>query len=336
MSDRNIQQRSEKFQRNAKLEEVLNELNAALEIASKEIPLEMSMPANPPIMVYGAARSGSTLLMQWLSSLGSFGYPSNLISRFFKFPYFGVRVQQILTDFDKLGEFSDIGSNSPFDSALGKTKGTTAPNEFWYFWRRFFHFREYCQLLPEDIKPELNAAFVKEVAQMDHAFGKPIAFKAMIMNWHVELLDEIFDKILHIHIHRDPIAHGVSILNARRAFFENIETWYAFQPMPEFKDNWPESPYHEIAAQVYLTNKVIADAFEKIAPERKLSITYEDFCADPGHFYSLISDKCVQQGSILPNEYAGEESFRASDKKRTADWDKIESAYADIRRQYEG
>lgn len=334
MSDRNIQQRSQKFQRNTQLEDVLSELNSALEIASQEIPIEARMPSRPPIMIYGAARSGSTLLMQWLSSLGEFGYPSNLISRFFKFPYFGVRVQQILTDFDKLGEFSDIGSNSAFDSALGKTKGTTAPNEFWYFWRRFFHFRDYCRLLPGDVKTGLNRQFVQEVAQMDYAFGKPVAFKAMIMNWHVDLLDAIFDKVIHIHIYRNPIAHGVSILNARRSFFENIETWYAFQPMPEFKDNWPRTPYHEIAAQVFLTNKVISEAFEKIAPERKLAVTYEDFCAKPGNTYQNIRELCARQGTEISDEYLGEKHFKASDKQRTEDWDKIEEAYAEISRQY--
>lgn len=337
MSDRNTDQRAERFQRNAALEEVLKEMNTVLEEAGRLLPEMPEAPQNPPVFLFGGARSGTTLMIQWLASSGEFGYGSNLISRFFKQPYFGVRVQQILTDFDKLGEFSDIERPKVFKSDLGKTKGTLAPNEFWYFWRRFFTFKDYCKMLPEDIKPELNQQFVKEMGMMDYAFGKPVALKAMIMDWHVKLLDEIFPKVLHLHIHRDPLIHAQSLLNARKAFFGDIKTWYAFRPMPEFKDNWPETPYHEVAAQVYWTRRRIQEAFDEIKPERKLSIAYEDFCSDPGSIYEQIRQQLAAQGSEISAKYKGPESFPVSDKQKVDDdeWQLLKAAYDDILQQNE-
>ncbi len=337
MSDQNTDKRAARFQRNADLENVLHEMNTVLEEAGRLLPEMPDAPVNPPIFLFGGARSGTTLFIQWLAAQGEFGYGSNLISRFFKQPYFGVRVQQILTDFDKLGEFGDVKRPEIFQSDLGKTKGTLSPNEFWYFWRRFFHFKDYCELLEEDIDEELNRQFVKEMAMMDHAFGKPVALKAMIMDWHVKMLDDMFPKLLSIQLHRDPIIHMQSFLNARKAFFGNIETWYAFRPMPEFEGDWPETPYHEIAGQVYWIQRRVREAFEQIAPERKLSVAYEDFCKDPESIYQSIREKLAAQGTEIASEYHGVASFPVSDKQKVDDdeWQLLNQAYSDILQRYE-
>ena len=131
------------FARNADLEKLLAELNTLLGNAEDQVLEDFHHPRFPLVMVVGAPRSGTTLMMQWLANSGAFAYPSNLLSRFYQAPYIGAKIQQLLTDprfafRDELQEWRQMEPN--WENELGKTSGTLAPNEFWYFWRRFFSY----------------------------------------------------------------------------------------------------------------------------------------------------------------------------------------------------
>ena len=88
------------FQRNSLLEQLLTEINNKMQIAEKEYLLEYSGKTidYPIIFIMGALRSGTTLLMQWLANTGIVAYPTNLLSRFYKAPILGAKIQLMLTN----------------------------------------------------------------------------------------------------------------------------------------------------------------------------------------------------------------------------------------------
>jgi hypothetical protein len=92
--------RKKEHQKNEKLEDLLILLNDVLWIAEEKAISKFEQPQFPVLLVVGCPRSGSTLITQWLSNLGVFSYPSNLLSRFFKAPYIGALIQKMLTDPD--------------------------------------------------------------------------------------------------------------------------------------------------------------------------------------------------------------------------------------------
>ena len=135
----NTKIRVAEFRRNEELEALLQTINSNLWLAEKELLSREYSAKFPVILVMGPLRSGTTLFMQWLANTGVVSYPTNLLSRFFGAPILGAQIQLLLTDprfnfRDELGEFLQ---KVDFSSENGKTKGVMAPNEFWYFWRRF-------------------------------------------------------------------------------------------------------------------------------------------------------------------------------------------------------
>ena len=95
-------QRASFFKRNDDLEIALTDLNNLISTVNCEV--EFSQPERPIVLLMGCPRAGSTLMLQWLASLGVFSYPSNLIARFYKNPFIGIRAQQSLLELDPLNQ----------------------------------------------------------------------------------------------------------------------------------------------------------------------------------------------------------------------------------------
>ena len=151
--------RTDKYARVTALEALLKELNGNL-AGANEMYLEDSSECFSKIFLVGPHRSGSTLLMQWLANTGLAAYPTNLLSRFFGAPLVGAKIQQLLTDprFNFRNEILDFNSDLNFSSDNGKTKGALAPNEFWYFWRRFLPFEKLDYLPGPELLEKANLA----------------------------------------------------------------------------------------------------------------------------------------------------------------------------------
>ena len=116
--------RDEEFKRNNSLENFLSEINNDLWNSEKKL-LDKKDIDYPLIFIMGPHRSGSTLITQWLSNLGSISYPTNLMSRFYKTPIIASKIQLLLTDerYNYRNELRDFNSSIDFSSENGKTKG---------------------------------------------------------------------------------------------------------------------------------------------------------------------------------------------------------------------
>jgi hypothetical protein len=270
-------------------------------------------------------------MMQWLASLGHFAYPTNLISRFYAAPYIGARIQQLLTDpayrfGDEIGGFAN---DLDFSSALGKTRGTLAPNEFWYFWRRFFPLAEPRYLQAHELAQVDREGFRAELAALESAFDKPLALKGLILCLNIPFLSSLLPKALFVTIRRHPFYTIQSLLQARERYFGTREAWYSIRP-PEAEQLQQLSPIEQVAGQVAYTMRGIEAGLAEIEPVRRLAVSYEAFCAGPEAIYREIVTHYAAQGYELPRAYAGPAHFAATNQVHLspAERDAALAAYA--------
>lgn len=304
--------RAKSFKRNNLLEELLSEVNDDLWNTEKTL-LNIKEPEHPLIFIMGAHRSGTTLFMQWLASLGSIAYPTNLMSRFYKTPIIASKIQLLLTDerYNYRNEIKDFNNkNIDFNSENGKTKGALSPNEYYYFWRRFLPFKELDYLPTEELFKTVDIETLKsEFAGIINVFKKPFALKGMILNYNIDFLDKIFEKAIFIYIKRDPLTNIESALRARERQLGSIEEWYSFK-IPEYYELKELNPYEQVAGQIYHINKAIELGLKKINEHKKMIVNYEDFCKDPNKFYTELIYKLKIQGYYdIKQEYNGEKEF---------------------------
>jgi len=302
------------FARNAALEELLTELNDLLSQAEQSVVQRYQQPAMSPVIIVGCPRSGTTLLLQWLANSGQFTYPSNLISRFYRAPYIGARIQQMLTDprfaFRKEMYGIQTGWNDNFQSDLGKTRGLLAPNEFWYFWRRFFPYREIQYLSEQELAAVDTKTFTSELAALEAIFKKPLALKGLIANWNLPFLAAVLEKAIFLYIKRHPFFTIQSLLRARLKFFGTLNEWYSLKPR-EFDDLKRLDPYHQVAGQVYYTNQAIQQGLRIIKSSRWIEVGYEYFCSNPQAVWRMLEDRFREHGYEGNLNYDGPKWFDA-------------------------
>jgi len=319
-------ERTTEFQRNAPLEKFLRELNSDLVRGESNIVdhyRDASMQY-PLILIMGPLRSGTTLFMQWLASTGLSAYPSNLLSRFYEAPIIGARIQLLLSEprFQFRNEIEVLAKRIDFESHNGKTEGALAPNEFWYFWRRFLPDSTGDVWSNDELRRAMDVGTMKaELVGLMDVFQSPFAAKGMLFNYNIEFLDAVFDKVLFIHMERDPVANVVSVLEARQRQHGNLETWYSFK-IPEYESLKAEDPLSQAAGQVTYIKHAISKGLAGVDERRKLAIRYEDFCADPRAVFEQLTDRLDLENAT----YAGPGEFTLSRKGDPPESAKIRTA----------
>jgi hypothetical protein len=308
------------FQRNQNLERFLEEVNKDLWVTEKELMVE-NRPLFPVIFIVGPLRSGSTLLMQWLANLGVLSYPTNLLSRFYKAPIIGAKIQLLLADsrYNFRDELMEFSGGVDFFSENGKTKGALAPNEFWYFWRRFLPYSELDYVPTEQLlKQSDTQTMIAELAGMMSVFKKPMALKAMILNYNVDFLDQLFEKAIFIHTTRDPLTNIASALDARKKQLGSLDEWYSFK-IPEYYELKKLNPYEQVAGQIHYINKAVKKELVNVAEHKKMTFNYEEFCADPSEFYTLLCKKLSQNSYDVKGDYNLQKSFEVTRKENVSE-----------------
>lgn len=269
------------------------------------------------ILIVGCARSGSTLIMQWLASTDQVAYPTNFLSRFYASPYVGAMIQQMLIDstYKYKEEFSDVQNLARFKSDLGKTSGLFAPNEFYYFWRRFFKYGD-IQYLTEDESRKVDAnGFFTELASIESVFEKPLAMKGHLIGWNIPFFYSLFSNVIFVHVKRDPIYNAQSLLEAREKFYGDQNQWYSFKPVeyPALKDL---NLYQQVAGQVYFTNRAVQQGLSEVETRNRLSVSYEEFCKSPQKTYRKLRAQLSLFGYDLAPHYTGPKSFESANQVR--------------------
>jgi len=326
--------RVQAFQRNDSLETLLEDLNALLSSAQQQMLCRFTAECESPpvVLVFGAGRTGSTLFMQWLAATGLFAYPSNLLSRFYRAPLVGAKIQRLLTDpeYAFRDELFDLAAPNEYRSANGKTRGALAPNEFWYFWRRFLPYEALDFLPNEQLLPALlESAFVEELLGLARFYEKPFAMKAMIMNQNIPVLDKLFERAVFVWLRRQPEYNIQSLLEARRRQYGRIDQWYSFK-IREYPELSNLPPLRSVAGQIYHINESISAGLASLPEEKKLIVDYEDFCERPLHYFGALAGRLKAQGYKGRLAYGGPEQF-----KHTNTWKLNEYSYEEAKCAYQ-
>jgi hypothetical protein len=320
------------FRKNATLEQLLTELNDLLSACQEQVNQAYTRPRFPVLLIMGVPRSGTTLFFQWLATSGRWGYPSNTVSRFYQAPYIGARVQQILFEHDYMNEITNRQNADAYTSSHGKTKGATAPHEFWYFWRRFFTFDQDANVVSPEALAKVDVARLNtELATLEAALDKPLAMKAMLLNWNIPFLDAALEKVLFVHVKRDPLYVMQSIMEKRLEYFGAEERWYGFKP-PEYRWLIEHDPITQVAGQVYYTQKAVDEGLAHVDEARKLVVGYEQFCQNPAVVWEMLQAKMAAQGYCIEGQYAGPDSFATTNSARVspARWNDFQKAFRTI------
>ena len=264
----------------------------------------------PLILIMGPMRSGTTLFMQWLVNTGLVAYPSNLLSRFYKAPILGSKIQQMLTDpkfsfRDELGEFAQ---QAECKSENGKTKGVLAPNEYWYFWRRFLADSSRDVWTDDELRQTMDVDTMKsELIGIMDVFQKPFAAKGMLFNYNIPFLDSVFDKVLFVQIKRNFAANVASVVEARKRQLGSENQWYSFK-VPEYEALLADEPLKQVQGQVKSMNEIVSKALASVREDRKMTVQYEEFCSNPAKVFDELTRKLKLPGT----PYLGERSFSAT------------------------
>jgi hypothetical protein len=293
--------RKTEHQKSAPLEDALRwgeELLGPLDAACIR---DLRDDGHPIFLIVGCARSGTTLLLQYLSQTGLFCYPTNFLSRFYYAPYIGAKLQQMLIDYDTKGELWPMGHSELFSSKLGKTKGPLSPNEFWYFWRKFFCFNDECKLDAQALASVEGDTLVRQLTAIQQVFNKPFIAKGMICNWHIPFLATLSERIHFIFVTRDIDANCRSLLKARQEFFGKEDIWYSFKP-PGYREIIGKSPLEQVQWQVEETNKAILEGLFLVPKNRQFQIQYEDFCENPSQVIDKLGEISRFPSALLPDK----------------------------------
>jgi LPS sulfotransferase NodH len=304
-------ERQPPFQRNAAMESLLRDLNDLLAPVEDRVASFYEKPQFPMLLVIGAPRSGTTLVTQWLAATGRFAVPTNLLSRFYRAPHIGAKIQLLLTDkrYRFRDELLDLDRSEPaFTSDLGKTRGSLAPNEFWYFWRRFIPGNDLRQLTPEEEAHIDVAGLRSELAAIEAVFGRPLAMKGMILQYNLPAARRILPPVVWVHVVRNAVANATSLLRARERYYGARDFWYSVRPN-EYTWLRDLDPIWQVSGQVHFTNCAIQRAAASFPQEEMLRIDYEAFCANPGATWRSIVGSFRVLGHQLSEEYEGPTHF---------------------------
>lgn len=275
-------------------------------------------PEMPVVFVVGAPRSGTTVLMQWLASSGSFGVPTNLLARLYANPYIGGLLQRLVTDpeLDYRGELA-VQHHDAFASEVGKTSGLLAPHEFFYFWRQYLPL-DVARPMTRDERGRANMAGLADgMRRLEAGLGRPLALKAIIAQYDIDLVSEAIPTAIFLRTRRDEVANVESILAARRTVSGSESAWFSVRPAgTERLSDSP--PLDQAAAQVAWTNDDLDRQLALLDPARVVEVDHTAFCHDPASIYRALNDRMAKRGSqLLP--YAGPDAFdehlRASDRR---------------------
>lgn len=284
--------RKNNHKKNTNLESIFPQLENAIGGAELTVLEPFSAPQKKVYFIVGCARSGSTLLYQYLSKTNYFVYPTNFLSRFYYAPYLGYKLQQVLIDFDDKGEvFNNINEQvDTFKSNLGKTQGPKEAHEFWYFWNRFFKFKNIQKLSKKEIQNVDWCMFLKELHALETAANKPILMKAMNLNWNLLELAKRIPNIHFIYIKRDVLYNAQSLLHSRNKFFGNMDTWYSYKP-PNYKEIKTLPIEQQVVEQVMANNSSIENQLSQINSKNKTTLEYAQFCKTPFNCIEKINKK---------------------------------------------
>jgi hypothetical protein len=273
-------------------------------------------PEMPVIIIVGAPRSGTTLLLQWLNKYGC-AAPSNLAARFFEVPLFAGRLQRLLTDpiLNYRNELA-VQSHADFKSEYGKTEGALSPHEFSFFIRRFFPVQFGEPLSDTELATCDVKGLLAGLRRFAWGMRCPVALKGLLVQYCLKVFAGQ-KNVVFVYSHRNEVDNVISLLSHRLTVANDSEEWLSVRPR-EYQWLRELRPVEQVAGQVRFTNQALQEQFRCNADLIWLDACHEAFCADPLDLHRRLSSALEAIGHPPLPVYCGPLSLRAHRYDRTS------------------
>lgn len=266
-------QRSEAYRKDSDTESFLTRLNRAL------LPLERSLyrdvsPHRPFVFVFGLPRSGTTLLTQLLAHCLELGYVDNLAARFWLAPVCGIRLSRAVLDRD---------AYAGFRSEYGSTHDLRDIHEFGYFWMHWLEKTGFDDIRDaKELEEDIDWGGLRRVlANLQEEFGAGMVAKNIYGSYHLQSLTRVLGDVLWVRIGRDELDAAVSILDARRRYYDDPSQWWSYVP-PDYEKVIDSDPRMQIAGQIhYLRSYWDEEVGRPGVGDHVLEVEYETVCRAP-------------------------------------------------------
>lgn len=261
------------------------------------------------VHVIGPPRSGTTLLVQLISSCLEVGYVNNLIACFWDAPVYGIHLSRKL-----------LGTSTPssFDSEFGRTQGPAEPHEFGLFWSRLLGYRDFVEPPPAHDE-EIDWQRVRRVlTNMCAAFAMPVVFKSFHLIFHLERIAAALPMTCFVRVRRDPVQTAMSLLRARRQYASSEDDWVGVAPK-EYEWLRREPVPVQVAGQVHFLDRLIDGALAAIGGANVLELRLDDVTADPALAVTRVAGLLEVAGNGVPARMPAPGPFPAADRDVAGD-----------------
>lgn len=265
-------------------EQFLLNLNREL-MAWERAQYEDQPEEHPFLFVFGLPRSGTTLLAQVIAHSFDVGYINNFMARFWLAPVTGVKLAHAI-----LGR----EGRTNFQSHYATTCQLTDIHEFGYFWRYWLRKETVSQIVcAQEEEASIDwRGLKKTLLNVQHEFDKPMAFKNIFGAYHIQRFVDLLSRALFVYIERNPLDVAISILDARRAFYGNPDTWWSTYP-PEYNALKDRPHMEQIGGQVHYLRKFYDAQMEALKGDNVVRISYRDLCSSPTGALEDIHRACT-------------------------------------------
>ena len=292
-------------------ERFLGELNEYL--APRELDLyEDREVEHAFVFVLGLPRSGTTLLSQLLAYCLDAGYVNNFAARFWRAPVHGIRLARLI---------AGDAEEPSFESDYARTRSLLDIHEWGYFWRFWLRKHSFDDVVhAREREDEIDWAGLRlTLANVQHEFGKPLVAKNMLGAYHLPRLRRELGPVVYVLIERDPLDAAVSILDARRKYYDDPRAWWSYIP-PEYPLLKDRDEWEQIAGQVHYLARFYDRALAEVGEDAVVRVSYEQLARDPASVLAAVSERA---GAGIRQQPPHEFPFRvhadrAEDKQRFA------------------
>ena len=230
----------------------------------------------PPLLIVGAPRSGSTLLYQLLVGRYDVTYLANRHCTFFGAPSWVERLAG-----------RRASPPDDYSSRHGLTEGAWGPAECGPFWYRFFRkspqFVPLVAAEPDDLR-RLRAA----CRALADAGARPVVFKNLLCALRLEPIAAALPEARFVVITRELEAHARSILAARQRANGEVRSWFSAEP-PGWERLRKLEPVEQVLGQIDAIHATIEKSRAELGAGRFIGVRYEDLIADPRRSLETIA-----------------------------------------------
>lgn len=252
-------------------------LNALLAPLERVLAAGREEPGRPVVFVVGLPRTGTTLAAQVLATAHEYGYPSNLLARFWRAPSVGAYLDRALRALAGAGRTA-----AGFDSVYGRTSGPWGVHELGYFWDRWFDRGQTTHRLTPSEREEVPVADLKRsLAGLERAFRASLLFSNN--TWctlQASYLARVLPASIFVVCERDPLWIAQSLLIGRRRRHGDRDRWWSVRPRAF--ERLTGFPWNEqIGGQVAHLLGAQEEELEAVPSSRTLRLPYPELCREP-------------------------------------------------------